>query len=81
MRIEVKLFAAMRQQVGREAISVELSEPVTVAALRTALAQQYPVLAPWQSHFLVALNHQFASDHHLLQPTDEVACIPPVSGG
>jgi molybdopterin converting factor subunit 1 len=81
MRLTVILFAAARELAGAESISVELPPGATVADLRAGLARHVPALTGLLAKSALAVNHDFADDAQALQPTDEVAVIPPVSGG
>lgn len=81
MKLDVRLFAQARDLAGAERVSVELPENGTVAALRAALAEQYPHLAPLTRHLLIAVGVDYVSDKTELKPGDELACFPPVSGG
>jgi len=80
-RLTVLLFAAARDLAGTDAATVELAPGATVAELRAALARDFPALAPLLVKSAVAVNHDFAEDDRVLRPGDEVAVIPPVSGG
>lgn len=81
MTVTVLLFAAARDMAGAESVAVDLLEGATVAELRTTLARQIPTLARLLSRSAIAVNHDFAEETHVLDPTDELAVIPPVSGG
>lgn len=81
MLLRILLFAAARDRVGTDALAVELPSGATVADLRAALADRCPALAPLLARSAVAVNHDYAADSRRLQPGDEVALIPPVSGG
>lgn len=81
MTITVHLFAAARDQAGTDRADLPWQDGLTVNALRESLARQIPALATLLPRCLVAVNHEFADDGKLLQATDEVAIIPPVSGG
>lgn len=81
MRLEVKLFATLRDRAKARQVAVELKDGATVAALRQCLAADYPALVPALSTCIAAVNQEFASDNTLLHPGDEVALFPPVSGG
>ena len=74
MEIEVRLFAGLRQRAGRDHVTVELPEPATVADLLAAMD-----LPPRSC--VVALNREYAPGNRTIGPHDEVALIPPVSGG
>jgi molybdopterin converting factor small subunit len=81
-RIHVRLFALARQRAGQATIVVEVPGPATVAALKRALADASPGLAPLVPHLLIAIEGEYASDDRTLIPQGaEVAAIPPVSGG
>lgn len=77
--LTVHLFAAAAERVGRS--SVELPLPPSVADLRRMLADNWPSLADLLPRCAVAVNHEYATDEVELYPGDEVAVIPPVSGG
>ena len=81
MTLTVLLFARLRDAAGSEAVPVELSAGSTVADLRRRLADSYPALAGLLGRSAIAVNHDFADDARPLAPEDEVAVIPPVSGG
>jgi MoaE-MoaD fusion protein len=81
MTLTVHLFARAADLAGAGAVRVELSPPATVFDLRAALAAQVPQLAALLARSAVAVNHDFADDAHTLTASDEVAVIPPVSGG
>lgn len=81
MKIQVRLFAAARQLAGQELVTVDCPERATVAVLRSQIVTEFPDLAPLLSHVRFAVNAQYAREDAVLNPTDEVACIPPVSGG
>ena len=81
MTLSVQLFAILRDIATASHVVVELQHHATVADLRLALIAIHPNLAPLLSHCRIAVNHDFAEDSHVLMPTDEVAVIPPVSGG
>ena len=81
MTITVMLFAAARELAGVESVSVELPAGGTVTQLRAELARRIPALAGLLAKSALAVNHDFVEDTLILQPTDELAVIPPVSGG
>jgi len=78
---EVLLFASARDLSGCGSLRIDLNEGATVAQLSVALAQRYPVLAALLTKCRIAVNHEFAEGERILQLGDELAVIPPVSGG
>jgi molybdopterin converting factor small subunit len=82
MKLHVHLFAAARQLAGgHEIVAVDCPEQPTVGDLRRALVQQCPALEPLLPHTRFAVNSTYAIETVRLQASDEIACIPPVSGG
>lgn len=81
MMIWIKLFAAAKQRAGTSATSFALPEGATVADLRREIAKEYPSLGELLPHCRIAVNCDFASDDLVLNETQEIGVIPPVSGG
>ncbi len=81
MTLTVNLFAAIRDFVAADSVAVELPHAATVADLRREFATRFPQARALLARSAIAVNHDFAQDVVVLQPTDEVAVIPPVSGG
>jgi len=80
VRISVRLFAGLRERAGADRVEVELPEGASVADLLAAMGTT-PVgeLAPRSC--IVALNREYASEDAVVAESDEVALVPPVSGG
>jgi molybdopterin synthase catalytic subunit len=81
MAITIHLFARFRELLRQPTVEVSLVFPATVADLRRELARQYPLLAGLLEHSTVAINQEYALPAMPVCPEDEVALIPPVSGG
>jgi sulfur-carrier protein len=79
MELIIKTFGVARDMMGGKEVLVEVNGN-DVAALRKALATKYPSLEKLRSMF-IAVNQQYAEDNQSLKETDEIALIPPVSGG
>jgi sulfur-carrier protein len=78
-KYKVKAFGITKDILGGRENVVEI-EGQTVAALRDELQKKYPSLKNLKSLF-VAVNQQYADDQYQLTENDEIALIPPVSGG
>lgn len=78
--VTVRLFAGLRERAGTDSVDVELPTDASVADLLAAMAET-PVgpLAPRQC--VVAINREYADAAALVREGDEVALVPPVSGG
>ena len=81
MIVEIRLFATLKDRAGQSHIQVSVPESATVEALLAAAASSHPELAPALDSALVAVNKAFADEATPLNPGDEVALFPPVSGG
>jgi molybdopterin synthase catalytic subunit len=80
MRLRVLCFGRLREMIAPE-FAAELSSPAAVADLLHSLREQHPALAAYDGAIAVAVNQSFASSATLLAEGDEVALLPPVSGG
>ena len=82
MRVEIKLFATLRERAGADTVELELADGATVADAIDALGSA-PGLAELGGRLPVrlAVNREYASGDVRIAPGDELAAIPPVSGG
>ncbi|GAB3888161.1 MoaD/ThiS family protein [Spirosoma agri] len=78
--VSVLLFGITRDLTGQSALSVPVGEGARVCDLLDQLYQAYPPLAGIKS-LLVAVNGEYAETDQVLGSKDEIALIPPVSGG
>ena len=80
--MNVLFFGIAKDIVGSSQISFsdELKKPKSVAALKQQLIDSYPEFSKLSS-LAVAVNSEYATDDVSLESTDEIAIIPPVSGG
>ena len=82
MRLRLRLFAIYREKLGMDEIELEFSnDSIGIDELRAALVAHEPSLEPLLRVTRIALNQQFASENTRLHADDEIALIPPVSGG
>ena len=81
MKIRLLLFASCRDAVGAKELDLEVAEGINAGSLRGELAKRFPRLEPLKGKLLVAVNAEYVDDQMVLMEGDEVALIPPVSGG
>jgi len=79
MTLNVKLFASVREAVGSRTETVEMTEGTTVGSLWQSYVSRYPRLG--RVSVAYAVNHEYAGAERELKDGDEIAFIPPVSGG
>ena len=82
MTVRVRLFAALREQAGSDSIEIELGEGATVADALEQLSAQPPLAGLLERlPVAMAVNRDYASPETPLRAEDELALIPPISGG
>jgi molybdopterin converting factor subunit 1 len=79
--VRARLFARLREQAGSDLETLELPAGSTVAAVYDALRKAHPALEGDRGAVRAALNQEFADWDVIVSDGDEVAFIPPVSGG
>jgi molybdopterin converting factor subunit 1 len=79
MTVTVKFFSAVREIVGLKGDTLELPAGATLGSVWQRYKSQYPRLE--KLNLAYAVNHQYSQLDRVLQDGDEVALIPPVSGG
>ncbi len=81
MRIEVLYFAVLRERAGRDGDTLELPSGARVREARAAVAALHPEIAPLLPRVQGAVNRTVVGEDHPLGDGDELAFLPPVSGG
>ena len=79
--VTVRLFAGIREAAGVSAVDVELRAPASIGDAVEAASRAVPGVWRLPKTVLLASNGEFASNETLIEDGDEVAIIPPVSGG
>lgn len=77
MEVTVRLFAMLRERAGAREVTLELPDGARVSDALAALRD----VAPPELPLVLAVNREYARDDRVLDPGDELALIPPVSGG
>ncbi len=81
MEIRLRFFASVREKLHRSEATCSLPDGATVGQLLDAVCRDFPPVAPVRHSLAVAVNHEYVHESYVLNPEDEVALIPPVSGG
>ncbi|MEJ7842209.1 MAG: MoaD/ThiS family protein [Rubrobacter sp.] len=79
--IEVLFFGAAADRAGARKVQLELEDHTTLAEIWPLLADEYPGLSPMRDNLAFAINGEYARMDGRVGPGDEVALLPPVSGG
>jgi molybdopterin converting factor subunit 1 len=81
MRVTVRLFARLRDIAGSSELSREVVTGATIGDVWRQLAREFPELTSYERSISSAVNADYARMDQVLRPGDEVAFLPPVSGG
>ncbi len=80
MQIKVLAFGIAKEIFGSNGIILDIEGEVTIYHIRETLEAQYPRLKQL-ANYMVAVNNEYANNEVLVNAMDEIAIIPPVSGG
>lgn len=81
MRVTVRLFARLREIAGHDLLAMELSSPAVARDAWSRLVADHPGLGPFGPAISTAVNAEYSKLDAPLADGDEVAFLPPVSGG
>jgi molybdopterin converting factor subunit 1 len=81
MKVRVRLFASLREAVGRDEVAVELPDGATPEDVWRGLCESHPDVRPRRRSLAVAVNRRYAPFDAALEDGDELVFIPPVAGG
>jgi molybdopterin converting factor subunit 1 len=81
MRVTVRLFARLRDIAGASELARDVAPGATIRAVWLQLASEYPGFAAYERSISTAVNTDYARMDDVLGDGDEVAFLPPVSGG
>ena len=81
MKVRVKCFAAAREIIGVGELLIDVPDGSTLTHLFDQIRRQFPKMEGLAGSLLFSVNREYAPLDKRLAPDDEVAFIPPVSGG
>ena len=81
MRVTVRLFARLRDIAGAAELARDLPAGATIRDLWRQLAGEFPELASYERSISTAVNTDYTRMDHVIGDGDEIAFLPPVSGG
>ena len=80
MTLEILTFGIARDIIGSSVFSIEMTEGASVDDLKRQILTLYPRFIALSS-LMIAVNAEYGNDETFLREGDEIALIPPVSGG
>ena len=80
MEFEILCFGIIRDMTGSDRIKINFREAITVGELKSQIQAEYPEVNHL-NRCMIAVDQTYAQDNQVLNGTEEIALIPPVSGG
>ncbi|MCK4443470.1 MAG: MoaD/ThiS family protein, partial [Thermoplasmata archaeon] len=81
MKVIVRYFAIYREAAGESRVEMELDNGSTLGDLLEEIFEVHPKLEKWSASIVCSVNKKYANDDRVLVEGDEIALLPPVSGG
>lgn len=81
MRVVVRLFARLRDIAGAAELPRDVGAGSTIGTVWRELVREFPDLADYERSMSSAVNADYARMDHVVHEGDEIAFLPPVSGG
>jgi molybdopterin converting factor subunit 1 len=81
VEVRLRFFAALRERAGNAEIARRVPPGTTIGQLWNLIVREHPALAEYRGAVAFARNREYVDSETPLQDNDEVAFIPPVSGG
>ena len=79
--LKVRLFAILKDVVGEREITINVPSGVTVSYLNNEILKKYPQLRSFSNKFVTSVNCKVSNGDTIISSRDEIALLPPVSGG
>lgn len=81
MRVKIKFFAALREGTEKSEIEIDIPSGSRLNDLIERLKKEYKAIAEFKTSIAYSINMEYAKGDEVLKEGDEIALIPPVSGG
>ena len=81
MKLSIRFFGTLRESIGEATREFEVPDDCRVADLREILAEALPAFREFGARVPIAVEHEVAREDRALREGDEIALLPPVSGG
>jgi molybdopterin converting factor subunit 1 len=81
MHVRIRLFARLREMAGTGELAREVAEGATASDAWGLLVREFPAMGDYSRNIACAVNEEYAQLTSRLKDGDEIAFLPPVSGG
>ena len=79
--VKVLFFGAARDAAGTNEVAISTTFPGTVGAVKDAVFSKYAQVSLFGKSLMVSVNREYATEETMIKDQDEIAFLPPVSGG
>lgn len=80
-KIDLRLYASVKDLLGTDRIYLDWNDNMSVGDLREKLNELFPILSVVNTQFTISINRRAVDDTKLIRTSDELALLPPISGG
>ena len=80
-KIDLRLYGSVKDLLGANRIELDWNDNMSVGDLRQKLYNLYPILSKVNTQFAISINRRAVDDTKLIRMADELAVLPPISGG
>ncbi len=81
IKIDLRLYGSVKDLLGSNRIEIDWNDNMCVGDLRQKLYKFYPILSIVNAQFAISINRRAVDDTKMIRKTDELAVLPPISGG
>lgn len=81
INVKILFFGAAREAVGVEEINLDVPFAASVSGVKKAVFSRYETLSRFAQSLMIAVNEEYATNETIVKSRDEIAFLPPVSGG
>lgn len=81
--VKIRFFAMLKNKVGQEEVTLDVPENISLEKFKQILKKEFPAITEFlvRKSILISVNQEFATESTIIKDGDEVALLPPFSGG
>jgi molybdopterin converting factor subunit 1 len=81
VKVRLRFFAVLKEVAGQDEMEKDVPDGTTARGLLDMMVTEFPKLGRYADVTQVAVNHELVDPEYKVEPEDEIAFLPPVSGG
>lgn len=81
--VKIRFFAMLKNKVGQEEVNLDVPENISLEKFKQILKKEFPAITEFldKKSIMISVNQEFATNNTMIKDGDEVALLPPFSGG